>query len=88
MSIERRILGIVEDGKFMPLDPKSSEQIRLTKISMQTAMTPEGGELDLKEHERTAIMISGIDDGDWIYSAKVIDKVGPILTEVVKKIFK
>lgn len=31
-------------------------------------------------------MVRGHDGGGWIYSAEVIDQVGPILTAVVQKV--
>ena len=83
-----RFLGIVENGEFRMLSPYSSlGPVRLTGIAMQAAMPPEVDELDLAEYEGCAIMVCGHDGGSWIYSAKVIDRAGPILTAVVLEVF-
>ena len=83
-----RFLGIVEKGEFRILSPYSSlGPVRLTGIPMQAAMSPEVEELDLAEYEGCAIMVCGHDGGGWIYSTKVIDGAGPILTAVVLEVF-
>jgi hypothetical protein len=79
-------LGIVKDGKFKSLQPKTSSG-ELTTMAMPEAMAPESKRVDLKNYEGKAIMVSGHDGGGWIYSAKIIDSAGPILTVVVQKAF-
>jgi hypothetical protein len=54
---------------------------------MQESVPPDAREIDLAEYEGRAIMVSGHDDGSWIYSASVIDEAGPILTAVVEQLF-
>jgi hypothetical protein len=68
-------LGIVENGEFQRLAPPSElgGPTRLTSISPQASQPPESGELDLSEQEGSAIMVSGLDQGQWIFSAEVID---------------
>ena len=80
-------LGIVQDGKFHSLSPKTASD-RLTNIQMQEARSPESGELDMTEYEGSAIMVRGHDGGGWIYSAEIVDKAGPILTAVVREVFR
>ena len=79
-------LGIVKNGKFKSLEPKTSSD-ELTTIAMQVAMTPESNRINLEKYEGMAVMISGHDGGGYIYSAKIIDQASPILTAVVKKNF-
>jgi hypothetical protein len=89
MNGNDQVLGIVENGEFQRLAPPSETggPTRLTSIPPQAAQPPESGELDLGDHEGSAIMVAGHDQGEWIYSAEVIDQAGPILTAVVKKVF-
>ena len=51
------------------------------------SVPPETGELDLTQYEGSAIAIQGHDGGGWVYSAKVIDKGGPIVTALVLQVF-
>jgi hypothetical protein len=60
-----RFLGIVRDNKFRPLDTDSSldSSVRLTRIGMTIAATPESQEIDLTEYEDSAIMVEGTPSG-------------------------
>jgi hypothetical protein len=60
---------------------------RLTQIAMQEARPPESDEINLTPYEGRAILVSGHDDGGWIYSAQVVDQAGPLLTLVTLKVF-
>jgi hypothetical protein len=83
------VLGLVERGRFRPLTAAApSGSVRLTSIAPQAAQAPEGDELDLAEYEGSAIMVAGHNQGDWIYSAEVIDKATPIVTELVRRSFE
>ena len=88
MNAEQLFIGIVENGKFKQLSPKPAPlgEVRLTSIQMQESRPPESGELNLSEYEGNAIAVQGY-GGSWIYSAKVIDSGGPIVTALVKKVF-
>ncbi len=84
-----QFLGIVENGNFRILSPTPSlGSARLTGIPMQAAVSPEFEELDLTAYEGCAIMVCGHDGGGWIYSARIVDRAGPILTAVVLKLFE
>lgn len=89
MSNENQFLGIVHEGKFrlVTSDPGPSGYTGLTTIQMQTSLPPKEHELDLAEYEGKVIMVQGHGGGDWIYSAKVVDEAGPILTAVVERVF-
>lgn len=84
-----RFLGIVKDNKFRPWETDSSldSSVRLTRISVVAGTSPESQEIDLTEHEDSAIMVEGTPSGEWIYEAEIVDKAGPILTEMVQKVF-
>ncbi len=86
---EGHFIGIVEKGQFRILAPKRSLfiPIRLTRIQMQEARPAESAEIDLREYEGKAVMVTGHDGGSWIYRAVVIDSGGPLLTALVQKIF-
>jgi len=89
MDPDTQFIGLVRDGRFMLLAPRSAlgGWVRLTSMPMQAAQPPDSAELDLSEYEGTAIMVSGRDAGGWIYSARVVSMAGPILTAVVQEVF-
>lgn len=89
MNGENQFLGSVQNGQFhqFALPPASGGLVRLTSIHRQEAMTPESGELDLTTYEGRAIMVRGYGEGGWVFEAKVVDQAGPILTEVVRRVF-
>ncbi len=84
-------LGLVREGQFYPVSVDENIvtefPLRLTGIQMQEAMSPEAREINLYDFEGRAIMVEGRFGGGWVYSARVVDVAGPILTEVVKKLF-
>lgn len=82
-------LGIVRQGRFRPLarERDTADSLRLTSIGLQAEQSPESGELSLTAYEASAIMVRGIDNEEWIYSAIIIEQAGPILTAVVRQVF-
>jgi hypothetical protein len=82
-------LGIVQQGRFRPLagERDTADSLRLTIATIQAAQPPESAEVALTAYEGSAIMVRGIDSGEWIYSAIIIDRADPILTAVVREVF-
>jgi hypothetical protein len=83
------LLGIVEDGELrllLPYDPLGAGA-RLTTIAMIEAVSPESGEINLSDYEGRAVLVSGYNGGGWIYSARIIEVAGPILSAVVLEVF-
>ncbi len=89
MNNKEQFLGIVKNGKLQLLAPKNPEEgpVRLTGTAMIEAISPEGKELDLTNQEGKALMVQGHLSGKWIWSAKIVDEAGPILTAVVREAF-
>lgn len=89
MNKDGKFLGMVENGKFQLLLPENLAGVsfRLTSVRIQEAVSPESREINLIEYEGEAIMIQGLENGEWIYSAELIDEAGPILTILVRKLF-
>ena len=86
MNGNEQFLGMVQNGRFQALERKGIPS-RLTTIQMQEAVPPESGELNLHKYEGRAIMVQGHGGGGWIYSARIADEAGPILTAVVQQVF-
>lgn len=86
MSGKEEFIGTVELGMFRPLD-RSGGSFKLTGIPMQAAQSPESKEIRLNKDEGCVLMVRGQASGGWLYSAEVIDRAGPILSDVVKKIY-
>lgn len=82
-------LGIVQDERFKPLasDHAVTGSFRLTGVAVPSAATPESEEISLTEYEGSAIIVRGVESGEWIYSAIVLERAGLILTAVVQKVF-
>jgi hypothetical protein len=89
-----KFLGIVECGRFSILMPRPQCcTVRLTRISKPASIAEElvaSHEINLAEYEGKAIMVDGIlpEHKGWLYEASVIDQASPILTAVVKELFK
>ncbi len=89
-----KFMGIVQVGRFSILIPRPQCcTVKLTRISKPASIAEElvaSHEINLGEYEGKAIMVSGVlpDHKGWLYEANVIDQASPILTEVVKELFK
>ncbi len=89
MNGNDQFIGIIQLRRLQILAPDqvAGESVRLTGIQMQESVPPETREIDVKQYEGSALMVGGHYGGGWIYSASVIDQAGPILTEMVKRVF-
>jgi hypothetical protein len=89
-----KFLGVVEGGRFSILMPRPQCcTVRLTRIAKPASIAEElvaSHEINLAEYEGKAIMVSGVlpEHKGWLYEANVIDQAGPILSEVVKELFR
>ncbi len=89
-----KFLGIVQNGRFSILMPRSQCcTVKLTRIARPASIAEElvaSHEINLAEYEGKAIMATGTlpEHRGWLYEANVIDQAGPVLTEVVKELFK
>lgn len=80
-------LAYVEVGTARQIWPNTFEDtMYLTTISVQTAELPEMNKLNLDNYNGKAIVISGRANGSWIWSAKVKEVAGPLLSEMIKTI--
>ncbi|SMQ78416.1 hypothetical protein SAMN05444673_3423 [Bacillus sp. OV166] len=73
--IQNQFTGIVENGEFHIRKKEPHEEcnkLRLTKIPLQAAQTPESAIIDLSSYEGKTITVSGKEDGCWIFSANII----------------
>ena len=64
------LLGIVRNNQFVALT-ESAHARRLTALQPSAAAAPESEELDLRSLEGKTISVHGIDQGDWVYAARV-----------------
>jgi hypothetical protein len=89
MSGALKVMGLVQNGRLRLSVPSGrlESSVRLTRIAPQAAESPESAEIDLSEYEGVALMVTGDDQGAWIFSAEIIDKAGPILSAVVERLF-
>jgi hypothetical protein len=82
-------LGIAQKGRFIPLvsERESGDSYRLTSMPAQAGQSPESGEIALDSYDGLAILVRGIGQGDWIYSAQVVERASQILSVVVQAVF-
>ncbi|MCC5468519.1 hypothetical protein [Pelosinus baikalensis] len=84
MTNNYRLL-FVEDNKAKEIWPQTiaNNFVKLTTISMQTSMTPESQILDLNDYSGKVIVISGRPQGNWIWSAKIEEIAGPLMSKLI-----
>ncbi len=78
-------VGFVQQGRFLKLTPCEpvQQQVRLTSISTETAISPEAKELDLTKYEGKVIVVCGHDGGGWIYSATITEIASPLIADFI-----
>lgn len=89
MNGTEQIFGMVRNGDYYVFAPQHLEgkTVKLTTNDIQASQPPESGKVDLSEYEEKIIEVSGNDSSDWIYSAKVVEEAGPVLSDFLKKVF-
>ncbi len=89
MSGNEQFFGMVRNGEFYVFAPQHLEgaTVKLTTTWIEEPHTTESGVIDLAEFEGKIIEVSGHDSGIWIYSAKVVEEAGPVLSDFLKRVF-
>lgn len=89
MSGNEQFFGIVRKGDFYVFAPQHLEgaTVKLTTTWIEEPHATESGVIDLTEFEGKIIEVSGRDKGKWIYSAKVVEEAGPVLSDFLKRVF-
>lgn len=89
MKKKEQFFGIVRSGKFKIFAPQHLEGniVRLTAKQKVDSELPESEEINLSEYEDKIIEVSGLDSGDWISSAVVVEEAGPVLSDFLRKVF-
>ncbi len=84
-----QFFGIVKNRKLKIFAPQHLEgkYLRLTAAGEQEAKSPENAEIDLSNYEDKIIEASGLESGEWIYSAAVVEEAGPVLSDFLRKVF-
>jgi hypothetical protein len=87
MNNDRQFIGIVKSNRLHILTPRlgSEEPASLTPESM--VVKHEIKPMDLSAYDGKAIAVRGYGGSGWIYSAKIIDQAGPIVTALLAKVF-
>lgn len=83
-------LGVVNGGRFELLAaerPVALPTLRLSTTAQRAAESPASSEIALEPYEGQALLVRGIDSGDWILSAVIVEQAGQLLTAVVRRLF-
>lgn len=88
MSESEQFFGIVRKGEFYVFAPQHLEgtTVKLT-CNNEESDSSESGIIDLSKFEGKIIEVNGCDSGKWIYSAKVEEEAGPVLSDFLKRVF-
>jgi quercetin dioxygenase-like cupin family protein len=88
----RAILGDVKDGTFRRLYGGSpGGSVRLSTVAPQAGISPEAQEVSVRDYEGRLLLVRGVDDGTWIYSAEIVDIHGggaPPPVEFIRTLFR
>jgi len=89
VSGNEQFFGIVRNGEFYVFTPQHLEgaTVKLTTTWIEEPHATESGVIDLTEFEGKIIEVSGLDKGKCIYSAKVVEEAGPVLSEFLRRVF-
>lgn len=89
MSDNEQFFGIVRNGEFYVFAPQNLEgtTVKLTTVRLEESHSPENGIINISQFEGKIIEVRGRDSGEWIYSAKVMEEAGPVLSDFLKRIF-
>lgn len=82
-------VGFVQHGRFLKLTPCEpvQQEVQLTSISMETAISPEARELDLTQYEGKVIVVCGHDGSGWIYSATIAEIASPLIADFILRCY-
>lgn len=82
-------LGIAKAGRIKILHAEDGQtgRVRVTSLALQSAQAPETAEVDLVNCDGFALLVRGIRNGDWIYSARIVEQAGQIVGLLVQKAF-
>lgn len=83
-------LGFVQNGDWHFLSPEreGAPTRRLTQLNVGAAQSPEAGEFDMSEYEGCLVLIEGHDNGQWIWSAQVVDQCDALMSQTVLLLLK
>ncbi|HLP47520.1 MAG TPA: N-acetylmuramoyl-L-alanine amidase [Candidatus Kapabacteria bacterium] len=84
-----QFFGIVRNGDFHIFAPQQLEgsTVKLTCSSLGESQSPENDIINLTKFEGKIIEVSGHENAGWIYSAKVEEEAGPVLSNFLKRVF-
>jgi quercetin dioxygenase-like cupin family protein len=86
------IIGDVKSGMFRRLyGGTPGETARLTTIAPEEAISPETREIRLQDLEGRLLVVHGMDQGSWIYSARILDVHSggaPPASEFIRTLFR
>lgn len=89
MNGNEQFFGMVRGKEFYVFAPQhlGGSTVNLTTAQAHEAVPPESRKIDLSPYEGKIIEVSGRDSGNWIYSAKVVEEAGPVLSDFLKNVF-
>jgi hypothetical protein len=72
-----QFVGSVEDCLFRPMIPPYAhgQALGLTTAGVADDVAPEARQIDLEQYNGSILRVSGRHEGDWIYSATVLEQV-------------
>ncbi|OME95787.1 hypothetical protein BK124_18970 [Paenibacillus amylolyticus] len=88
-NLNELFLAYVDERGVRQIWPEGREEyMNLTTISIQTPQPPENNLLNLDQFVERAVVISGVTNGDYIWSAKLEELTSKMLSNILKNILK
>ena len=83
-------LGVVQNGRFVVrvFEVATSESFRLTQFAPHSTQSPESMEISLLPYDGLALLVRGISQGEWIYSASIAERGSEMLSLLVQAVFR
>jgi hypothetical protein len=85
-----QFIGSVEDSLFYPMLPVyvRGQALKLTTANVKEKINPEARQIDLEPYNGSILRVAGQHEGDWIYSAIVLEQVeaGSVLSIVARQV--
>jgi hypothetical protein len=72
-----QFVGSVKDSLFHPMLPADlrGQALKLTTADVKEKISPEARQIDLAPYDGSILRVAGHHEGDWIYSATVLEQV-------------
>lgn len=86
----RPYIGVVEQGRLRVLAAESGVEgtLSVTGSFERDPADRDTAATDLAVHEGLVVLIRGVDDGEWIYGAVVVEVATQLMTALAREVYE